>query len=179
MAGKTVFIKAVATAVFLAHIGMGIPATEANIPLFDEVFSSINIADNLHKGESFFLAEILRLKELGKILQSGKKVFAVMDELFRGTKLKDAMDCTLSTIELLAQWGSSFFILTSHIAELYNELKNNRHMQFLYFGSANINNEIIFNYKLKEGFTGERLGLTILKNTGLPELLKVKEIYQK
>ncbi len=73
MAGKTVFIKAAATAVFLAHLGMGIPSTGATISLFDEIFSSINIADNLRKGESFFLAEILRLKELGNMLQSGKK----------------------------------------------------------------------------------------------------------
>ncbi len=171
MAGKTTFIKAAAIAVFLAHIGMGIPAKNATIPLFHEVFSSINIADNVQRGESFFLAEILRLKELGKMFQSGKKAFAVLDELFRGTNLKDAMDCTVLITELLTKKNESFFILTSHISELYERLKENKNISFLYFESKNINDQIVFSYRCKEGITDERLGLMILKNSGLPDLL--------
>ena len=55
MAGKSTFIKAVGSAVFLAHIGMGVPAESMELSLFDGLLSNINVVDNIAKGESFFL----------------------------------------------------------------------------------------------------------------------------
>jgi hypothetical protein len=54
MAGKSTFIKAVGTSVFLAHLGMGVPAREMHMTLFDGILSNINVVDNIAKGESFF-----------------------------------------------------------------------------------------------------------------------------
>ncbi|HUQ66188.1 MAG TPA: hypothetical protein VM101_08540, partial [Flavitalea sp.] len=58
MAGKSTFIKAVGSAVFLAHLGMGVPATEMNLTVFDGLLSNINVVDNIIKGESYFFNEV-------------------------------------------------------------------------------------------------------------------------
>jgi len=171
MAGKTAFIKASAIAVFLAHMGMGIPATGACIYLVDEIFSSINIADNLHRGESFFQAEILRLTKLGEVLHKGKKVFAILDELFRGTNLKDAMDCTALIADLLIKRIEGIYLLTSHITELYNVLEKRQGVLFIFFESCIKNNKIQFSYKCNHGVSSERLGLMLLKKSSLPGLM--------
>ncbi len=55
MGGKSTFIKAVGSAVFLAHIGMGVPASQMHLTLFDGLLSNINVEDNVIKGESYFL----------------------------------------------------------------------------------------------------------------------------
>ncbi|MBC7510972.1 MAG: DNA mismatch repair protein MutS, partial [Ferruginibacter sp.] len=62
MAGKSTFIKAVGASVFLAHIGMGVPAQQMQLSLFDGILSNINVADNLVKGESYFYNEVQRIK---------------------------------------------------------------------------------------------------------------------
>ncbi|HYC28889.1 MAG TPA: DNA mismatch repair protein MutS, partial [Chitinophagaceae bacterium] len=58
MAGKSTFIKAVGTAVFMAHLGMGVPAREMRLSLFDGILSNINVVDNIVKGESYFFNEV-------------------------------------------------------------------------------------------------------------------------
>ena len=58
MAGKSTFIKSVGSALFLAHLGMGVPADQMKISLFDGILSNINVVDNLVKGESYFFNEV-------------------------------------------------------------------------------------------------------------------------
>ena len=62
MAGKSTFIKSVGTAVFLAHIGMGVPAESMGLTLFDGLLSNINVVDNIVKGESYFFNEVQRIR---------------------------------------------------------------------------------------------------------------------
>src|SRR5438045_5041843 len=62
MAGKSTLIKSVGSAVFLAHIGMGVPAQEMKLTLFDGLLSNINVVDNIAKGDSFFFNEVQRVK---------------------------------------------------------------------------------------------------------------------
>ena len=61
MAGKSTFIKAVGSTVFLAHLGMGVPAQSMRLTLFDGLLSNINVVDNIIKGESYFFNEVQRL----------------------------------------------------------------------------------------------------------------------
>ena len=61
MAGKSTFtIKAVGSSVFLAHLGMGVPAANMRLTLFDGILSNINVVDNIAKGESYFFNEVQR-----------------------------------------------------------------------------------------------------------------------
>jgi DNA mismatch repair ATPase MutS len=106
MAGKSTFLKAMALAVFLAHLGCGVPATAMDFPVVGTVFSSVHIVDNLSAGESFYLAEVRRMRALALALSEHQSVFAVVDEPFRGTNVHDAAEATValrleSTVEEL------------------------------------------------------------------------------
>jgi DNA mismatch repair ATPase MutS len=73
MAGKSTFIKSVGSAVFLAHLGMGVPAKEMKLALFDGLLTNINVVDNIAKGESFFFNEVQRIKNTIHKINNGKK----------------------------------------------------------------------------------------------------------
>src|SRR5437868_11714844 len=73
MAGKSTLIKAVGSAVFLAHIGMGVPAEQMKLTLFDGLLSNINVEDNIAKGESYFFNEVQRVKNTVEKINDGKK----------------------------------------------------------------------------------------------------------
>lgn len=175
MSGKTTFIKALSTAVWMAHTGMGIPAKNGTIPVFDEVFTYINISDSLHKKQSLFVSEVMRIKELAMLLQAGKKVFAVMDELFRGTNLKDAVDCSQLVISGLSGWKNSFFILSTHLTALTESFRENAGISFQKFETFLENGFPKFTYKIKQGISHECLGVYILKEYQIPYLLTPRE----
>jgi len=171
MAGKTTFLKACGVAVFLAHLGIGVPAKSMKLSLFDQLFTSLNVSDNLPKGYSYFYSEVKRVKEAAKALRNSPKAFIVFDELFKGTNVKDAFDGSLLIIKELVKWKSSFFILSSHLLELGNEIKELEQVRFMCFDSRVEDGKPHFNFKIKEGLSDERLGLVILKDEEVFKLL--------
>lgn len=171
MAGKTTYLKAVGVAVYLAHLGYGVPAEKMKLTPFNNILSSINTSDNLSKGYSYFYSEVLRVKEAALKLKKHKKSLMIFDELFRGTNVKDAYDGSLLVIKGLIQWQESVFILSSHLIELAKEVSELGNMKFNYFESGIEDNNPVFTYKILEGISDERLGLLILKNAGVEELL--------
>ncbi len=103
MAGKSTLIKAVGSAVFLAHIGMAVPARNMKLSLFDGLLTNINVVDNIAKGESYFFNEVQRIKNTIYKINDGKKWLVLIDELFKGTNVQDAMKCSLTVIKGLDQ----------------------------------------------------------------------------
>jgi DNA mismatch repair ATPase MutS len=99
MAGKSTFIKAVGVGVYLAHLGMGVPATKMELTLFDGLLSNINVMDNIVKGESYFYNEVKRIKNTIEKISDGKNWLILIDELFKGTNVQDAMKCSTAVIE--------------------------------------------------------------------------------
>lgn len=171
MAGKTTFLKACGVAVFLAHLGMGVPAGFMKLSLFDQLFTSLNVSDNLPKGYSYFYSEVRRVKEAAYALRETSKVFVIFDELFKGTNVQDAYDGSLLIIKELVKWKSSFFILSSHLLELGKEITQLEQIRLMCFDSRVENGKPYFNFKIKEGLSDERLGLIILKNEEVFKLL--------
>ena len=172
MAGKSTFIKSVGAAVFLAHIGMGVPAQEMQLSLFDGLLSNINMADNLVKGESYFYNEVQRIKATIIKISDGKKWLILIDELFKGTNVEDAMKCSTTVIEGLLKIKNSLFILSTHLYEIGEALKQYPNISFNYFETAVKDHQLIFNYQLKEGISNDRLGYLILKNEGVVDMLQ-------
>jgi DNA mismatch repair ATPase MutS len=117
MAGKSTLIKAVGSSVFLAHIGMGVPAKSMRLSLFDGLLTNINVADNIAKGESYFFNEVQRIKNTIYKINDGKKWLVLIDELFKGTNVQDAMKCSLTVIKGLIKIKNSLFILSTHLYE--------------------------------------------------------------
>jgi DNA mismatch repair ATPase MutS len=172
MAGKSTLIKSVGTAVFLAHIGMGVPAKNMKLSLFDGLLSNINVTDNLLKGESYFYNEVHRIKSTVEKISDGRKWLILIDELFKGTNVEDAMKCSTTVIKGLLKMKNSLFILSTHLYEIGDELKIFPNIRFNYFETLVKGDQLFFNYQLKEGISVDRLGYFILKKEGVVELLE-------
>lgn len=172
MAGKSTFIKSVGDAVFLAHIGMGVPAKSMQLSLFDGLLSNINVVDNLLKGESYFYNEVQRIKSTVTKISDGRKWLILIDELFKGTNVEDAMKCSSTVIEGLIKMKNSLFILSTHLYEIAEPLKKHPNISFNYFETMVTNDQLLFNYQLKKGISNDRLGYLILKNEGVVEMLR-------
>lgn len=172
MAGKSTFIKAVGIAVFLAHTGMGVPAKEMQLSVFEGLLSNINVMDNIAKGESYFFNEVQRIKATVTKVNDGKKWLILIDELFKGTNVQDAMKCSLAVIEGLLKIKNSLFILSTHLYEIGEDLKNHPNIHFNYFETTVQDGQLAFNYQLKQGISNDRLGYLILKREGVVKMLE-------
>jgi len=172
MAGKSTFIKAVGTAVFLAHIGMGVPAQQIQLSLFDGMLSNINVIDNISKGESYFYNEVQRIKATISKVNDKRKWLILIDELFKGTNVQDAMKCSTAVIEGLLKIKNSLFILSTHLYEIGEDLKKHSNISFNYFETNTQNGQLSFNYQLRGGISNDRLGYLILEREGVTQMLK-------
>jgi DNA mismatch repair ATPase MutS len=172
MAGKSTFIKAVGTAVFLAHIGMGVPAQQMQLSLFDGMLSNINVIDNISKGESYFYNEVQRIKATISKVNDKRKWLILIDELFKGTNVQDAMKCSTTVIEGLLKIKNSLFILSTHLYEIGEDLKKHSNISFNYFETNTHNGQLSFNYQLRDGISNDRLGYLILEREGVTQMLK-------
>ncbi len=172
MAGKSTFIKAVGSAVFLAHIGMGVPAKSMELSLFDGLLSNINVVDNVVKGESYFYNEVQRIKNTILKISDGRKWLILIDELFKGTNVQDAMKCSTVVIEGLIKIKDSLFILSTHLYEISEDLKSHSNIDFKYFETHVSDEKLSFSYQLKNGVSNDRLGYLILKKEKVIELLE-------
>lgn len=171
MGGKSTFIKAVGVAVFLAHTGMGVPAQQMKLTLFDGLLSNINVVDNIMQGESYFFNEVQRIRKTIEKISDGRKWLILIDELFKGTNVQDAMKCSSTVIEGMLKIKNSLFILSTHLYEIGEDLKKYSHIQFKYFETSVINEQLYFSYQLKDGISNDRLGYLILKREGVVDLL--------
>ena len=172
MAGKSTFIKSVGISVFLAHIGMAVPAKKMELSLFDGMLSNINVIDNIAKGESYFFNEVQRIKSTIQKVNDGRKWLILIDELFKGTNVQDAMKCSSAVIEGLLKIKNSLFILSTHLYEIADALKVHPNINFNYFETTVENDQLIFNYQLKKGISNDRFGYLILKKEGVVKMLE-------
>lgn len=172
MAGKSTFIKAVGTAVFLAHLGMGVPAASMRLSIFDGLLSNINVVDNIVKGESYFFNEVQRIRNTIVKINDGRKWLVLIDELFKGTNVQDAMKCSSTVIRGLIRISSSLFILSTHLYEIGEELRQFSNIRFRYFETAVEDDQLVFSYQLKEGISNDRIGYLILKREKVVDLLE-------
>jgi len=172
MAGKSTFIKAIGVAIYLAHIGMGVPAESMQLNFFDGLISNIHVIDNIIKGESYFFNEVQRIRKTIEQISDGKNWLVLIDELFKGTNVQDAMKCSTTVIEGLLKVENALFILSTHLYEIGESLRQYPNIQFRYFETEVRDEQLYFNYNLKEGVSNDRLGYLILKKEGVVEMLE-------
>ena len=172
MAGKSTLIKSVGSAVFLAHLGMGVPVEAMKLTLFDGLLSNINVVDNIAKGESFFFNEVQRIKNTIEKINNGKKWLVLIDELFKGTNVQDAMKCSTTVIKGLIKIRNSLFILSTHLYEIGEELKDHSNISFRYFETIVKDDQLEFTYQLREGISNDRIGYVILKREKVVDMLE-------
>lgn len=172
MAGKTTYIRGVALCVYLAHLGMGVPAQSMELSPFDALFSSINTVDTVRLGYSYYYSEVRRVKAAAALLHDGRRLFAVFDELFKGTNVRDAYDASRAVLMGLARTRHSAILVSSHLTELADDLEPLESVLFRYFDADMRGDEPIYSYQLREGTSSQRLGMLLLERERVLQLLE-------
>jgi DNA mismatch repair ATPase MutS len=171
MAGKSTFLKAFALSTYLAHLGCAVPAKAMAFRPVRSLFSSVQISDSIAAGESFYLAEVRRIRALAKLLGDLEPVVAVIDEPFRGTNVHDAAEASLVLVKRLAAHPNALVFVASHIAELAPEIEGDSRVRLLHFAARMDGGNPAFDYVLREGVSTQRLGMTLLRQEGVLDLL--------
>lgn len=173
MAGKSTFMKSLGIALFLAHMGFPVPAQRMEFSVLDGIYTTINLPDNLGMGASHFYAEVLRVKKMAQELSQGRRLFIVFDELFRGTNVKDAYEATIAIASAFAQKRNSLFVISTHIIEAGDVLKEKwDNISFKYLPTRMNGNTPVYTYTLETGITADRHGMVIINNEGILEILE-------
>jgi DNA mismatch repair protein MutS len=172
MAGKSTLMKTFGIAIYLAHMGFPVAAKTMEFSIKDGIYSSINVPDNLNMGLSHFYAEVLRVKKVAEEVSAGKDIIVIFDELFKGTNVKDAYDATLAVTEAFAEYRNCFFIISTHIIEVGDTLKERcANIQFAYLPTILEGTIPRYTYQLQAGITSDRQGMVIIENEGILDIL--------
>jgi DNA mismatch repair ATPase MutS len=173
MAGKSTLMKSFGIAIYLAHMGFPVAASRFDFSVKDGLYSSINVSDNISMGYSHFYAEVLRVKTVAEEVAAGKDLVVIFDELFKGTNVKDAYDATLAITEAFSKNTNCSFMISTHITEVGDALKERTdNFQFRYLPTVMEGSRPRYTYKLIDGITADRHGMTIIQNEKILELIK-------
>lgn len=171
MAGKTTYMRAIGLVVFLAHVGMGVPAARVRMTPVDVLLTGLNPTDNLRAGLSYFYAEVLRVKEAAEHLAAGRRCLVLFDEVFKGTNVKDALEASLAVISAFARSHTSGCVFSSHLAELAAPLAELGRIRFLHFEGEVSNGRASYSFRIRPGVSTQRFGLQLLEEADVPALL--------
>jgi len=171
MAGKTTHLRASGIAVYLAHLGMGVPARRLRLSIFDALVTAIGLSDSVREGISFFRAEALRMKVVAQQLAAGEHVFGVFDEPFKGTNVRDALDASRAVLLRLARARGSAFLVASHLIELADTLQPLPAVVSERFEADEAGGELRYDYVARPGVSSQRLGMRVLEQEGVFDLL--------
>jgi DNA mismatch repair ATPase MutS len=171
MAGKSTFLKALGAAMLLAHAGCGVPAAAMTFAPAATIFASFAVQDDLQAGESFYLAEVRRVRALAQALGDGASAFAVLDEPFRGTNVHDAIEATLAVVTRLTAHPAAVVLVASHLAAVAPALEDDARVRLLRFAAEVVDGTPRFDFRLANGVSTQRLGMTLLRQEGVLDLL--------
>lgn len=168
MAGKSSLIKSISAAIYLTHIGFPVPALFMATDVLDGLFTSINLDDNIDLGYSHFYNEAIRLKEIVDQLSKESNALIILDELFKGTNNDDASQAIFEVIKYFVKIDGPFTIISSHITELSEKLKQFNGVNFIRLNIERDNEGMpFFSYKISEGVSHEKLGMWLLNKSGV------------
>ena len=149
MAGKSTYLRSIGLAILSANAGFPVLAESCVIPHF-ELYSSMRTADDLTVESSYFHAELTRLRFIMDAIESGKKVFVILDEILKGTNSKDKEIGSAQFLSKLQRLGAHGIIAT-HDLSLTNLSNNSPEFRNVYFDSTIEGPNLSFSYKISEG----------------------------
>jgi DNA mismatch repair protein MutS len=166
MSGKSVYLRQVGHLVVLAQMGAFVPAREARIGVVDRLFTRVGAQDNLGRGQSTFLVEML---ETASILNNvSPRSLVLLDEVGRGTSTYDGLAIAWAVVEALHDAGGVKVLFATHFHELTELAHRLPAVRNCHVAVREWNDEIIFLHKVRPGGTDRSYGVQVARLAGLP-----------
>jgi DNA mismatch repair protein MutS len=167
MAGKSALLRQTALIVLLAQAGCYVPADAARIGWFDKIFTRVGATDNISRGESTFMVEML---ETSMILHNlSARSLVLLDEIGRGTSTYDGMSIARAIVEYIHEYGKgakTLFATHYHelndLAAIYPRVKN------FHVSVKEVGKQVLFLRKLAEGGSAHSFGIHVARLAGMP-----------
>ena len=166
MAGKSTFLRQNALIVILAQMGGFVPAQSAHIGIVDKLFSRVGAADDLARGRSTFMVEMVETATI--LSQSTPKSLVILDEIGRGTATFDGLSIAWAVVEHLHNKINCRGLFATHYHELTELSDTLSHLSCHYMQVKEWKGDVIFMHKVKEGTAGKSYGIHVAKIAGLP-----------
>ena len=168
MAGKSALLRQTALIALMAQVGSFVPASEATLGYCDKIFTRVGASDNISRGESTFMVEML---ETSMILHNiSSRSLVLLDEIGRGTSTYDGMSIARAIVEYIHEYGDgakTLFATHYHelndLEDIYERVKN------FHIAVKEVGKNVIFLRKLKEGGVAHSFGLHVARMAGMPK----------
>ena len=167
MAGKSALLRQTALIVLMAQVGSYVPAASAELGYCDKIFTRVGASDNISRGESTFMVEML---ETSMILHNiSSRSLVLLDEIGRGTSTYDGMSIARAIVEYIHEYGDgakTLFATHYHelndLEDIYGRVRN------FHIAVKEVGKNVIFLRKLKEGGVAHSFGLHVARMAGMP-----------
>ncbi len=167
MAGKSTYLRQNALLIILAQMGSYVPAAEAHIGIVDRLFSRVGASDDLARGRSTFMVEMV---ETAAILnQATERSFVILDELGRGTSTYDGVSLAWATAEFLHTENKSRGLFATHYHELTSLEKSLEHMACYTVQIKEWEGKVVFLHRVVPGYADRSYGIHVAALAGLPK----------
>ncbi|MED4205288.1 DNA mismatch repair protein MutS [Neobacillus mesonae] len=169
MSGKSTYMRQIALTSVLAQIGCYVPAAEAVLPIFDQVFTRIGAADDLISGQSTFMVEMLEAKNA--IANATQNSLILFDEIGRGTSTYDGMALAQAIIEYIHNRIGAKTLFSTHYHELTVLEEELSKLKNIHVSAIEHNGKVVFLHKIKEGPADKSYGIHVAQLAELPKEL--------
>ncbi len=166
MAGKSTFLRQNAVIAILAQMGSFVPAREARIGIVDRLFSRVGAADDLARGRSTFMVEMV---ETATILnQAGPRALVILDEIGRGTATFDGLSIAWGTLEHLHEVNRCRALFATHYHELTALAEKLSSLANVTMRVKEWKGDVVFLHEVAAGAADRSYGIQVAKLAGLP-----------
>jgi DNA mismatch repair protein MutS len=166
MAGKSTYLRQNAVIAVLAQMGSFVPAKRAHIGAVDKLYSRVGAADDLARGRSTFMVEMI---ETAAILnQAGERSLVILDEIGRGTATFDGLSIAWAVIEHLHEKNRARALFATHFHELTRLAETLDRLVNLTVRVTDWNGEVVFLHEIVPGAADRSYGIQVAKLAGLP-----------
>lgn len=166
MSGKSTYMRQVALIVIMAQMGCFIPATKAELPIFDQVFARIGAMDDLISGQSTFMVEMNETNQA--ISNATSNSLLLFDEIGRGTATYDGMALAEAIIEFVHDNVGAKTLFSTHYHELTVLEERLENLRNVHVGAVEEDGDLVFLHKMAPGSADKSYGVQVAKLAGLP-----------
>ncbi len=171
MSGKSTYMRELAIIIIMAQMGSFVPAAEADLPIFDSIYTRIGASDDLVSGESTFMVEMIEAKNA--IVNATENSLILFDELGRGTATFDGMSLARAILEYVNLKIKCKTLFSTHYHELTDLSDSIPSIKNVHVDAVEEDGKVTFLHKVKEGPIDKSYGIHVARLAGLPEdLLK-------
>jgi len=169
MSGKSTYMRQFALIALLHQIGSFVPASRAELPIFDQIFTRIGAADDLVSGQSTFMVEMVETQEA--LTRATDKSLILLDEIGRGTSTYDGMALAQAIVEHIAEHVGAKTLFSTHYHELTVLEDSMPRLANVHVRAVEQDGRVVFLHEVRDGKADQSYGIHVARLADLPDAL--------